>query len=84
MYYSVEVNQECIRYDSLKTTDMALCMMSFRLSRTVLIGGALVKIPKTKFPPILSKLEDLVGISFIKLYLNYNVKILITALLFLT
>ena len=42
----------------------------------VVLGGALVKMPKNKFLPILMILGDLVGIAFIKMSLNFCIKIL--------
>ena len=42
-----------------------------------------MKMPKIKFPPILMKLGDLVEITFIRMNLNFHVKILIRTLLFL-
>jgi len=53
----------------------------FLLSRAR-VGGALVRKPKNKFLPILMKIGNAGGIAFIKMYLNFCVKILSRTLLF--
>jgi hypothetical protein len=68
------INDDIIVSTIERKKDSLFSLSSINTSST---RGELVKMSKTKYHPILMKLGDLVGISFIKLNLNFHVKILI-------